>query len=306
MQKPTVKQGVKPLFSPDDGIFHNDGGFGETRLNRATYEFVRSQCLFSVQGQQRYAKAVEMGKKPPIQFPPDSIEVKAAWIDFADPNGDGGSVPPIPVDKQKTYYTAQYQGKTYGLIALHILTKDLNNWFWATFRHEDAPSDDAQTPDTYGPPAEVRGTVWENYRLGGVQTDFTSPIGEPTLLSDHYVEFKFLKTSCITCHATAAISSELATSQSGKKFTSIPSAQQLAVCSIQPDAQAVSPAFCKNLLGNGAFQSGTDNLVTRRGVPDLTWFQKDGKVFYMQTDFVWSIPFRGKLETVSPPDRCSW
>src|SRR5262249_50723748 len=126
----TLPTGPQPFFSPGDGIFHNEGGFGETRLNRATYEFVRSQCLFSVDGQARYAKAVSEGKKPPIQFPADSIEVKAAWLDFADPQGDG-SVPPITPERQVTYYTATFQGKKFGLVALHILTKDLNNWFWA-------------------------------------------------------------------------------------------------------------------------------------------------------------------------------
>src|SRR5262249_28616183 len=162
------------------------------------YEFVRQQCLFSVEGQQRYAKAVVDGKKPPIQFPADSIEVKAAWIDFSDPQGDG-SAPPISGDAQRTYYTAHYtdqqsaKEKTFGLAALHILTKDLTNWFWATFRHKDAPADDAQTPDTYGLPNDLKGTVWENYRLGGIQTDFTAPTGEPSLLSDHYVEYNFLK-----------------------------------------------------------------------------------------------------------------
>jgi hypothetical protein len=305
ISKATPTSDISLFFSPGDGVFHNEGGFGETRLNRATYEFIRNQCLFSVEGQQRYAKAVEMGKKPPIQFTPDSIEVKAAWIDFADPQGDG-SVPPIPIDKQKTYYTAIFEKKSFGLVALHILTKDVSNWFWATFHHQDAPADDARTPDAYGPPVELRGTVWENYRLGGIQTDFTLPTGEPTLLSDHYVEFNFLKTSCITCHATAAISSEIATSSSGRKSTELPKAQQLAVCSIMPDAGATGLKFCKKLLGDSAFQAGTNNLLIKRGVPDPSWFQRNGKPFYIQTDFVWSIPFRSKSEVAAPPPRCVW
>jgi hypothetical protein len=73
--RPTVQ------FSPD-GIFDGNGGFGETRLNKSTYEFIRNQCLYSVEGQQRYAKAMGDGKKPPIKFPVESIEVKAAWLDF--------------------------------------------------------------------------------------------------------------------------------------------------------------------------------------------------------------------------------
>jgi hypothetical protein len=303
-QLPKLGSEAGIAFSPTDGIFHNAGGFGETRLNRATYEFVRNQCLFSVEGQQRYSKAVEAGAKPPIQFPPDSIEVKAAWLDFADPQGDG-SVPSTPPEKQRTYYTAEFEGKKFGLTALHILTKDLTNWFWASFHHKDAPSDNVRmsSPDTYGPAPEVQGTVWENYQLGGTQTDFTLPTGQTTLLSDHYVEFGFVRSSCMTCHALAAISSEIATSQSGRKFTSIPNAQETAVCNITPEENGVDR--CRKLIGDGAFQTGTDKLILERGVPNEKWFQKNGKPFYIQTDFVFSVPFRGRSEAASPK-RCIW
>lgn len=304
--KTVAGKGFKPFFSPTDGIFHNAGGFGETRLNRATYEFIRTQCLFSLEGQQRYAKAVEDGKKPPIQFPPDSIEAKAAWIDFDDPQGDG-SLPPIPADKRRTYYTAEFEKKHYGLIALHVITKDISNWFWATFHHRDQPKDQVvpTSPDDYGKPKSVVGTVWENYVLGGTQVDFTLPTGRPTLLSDHNVEYTFVRTSCITCHGTATISREIAVSASGRKFTSMPSAQQRAVCAMTP-ADAGGADQCRPLLGDGAFQPGTDKLVMERGIPDPTWFERDGKPFYLQTDFVWSIPFRGKSETAPPPARCNW
>ncbi|MDX0775299.1 hypothetical protein GOD44_12575 [Sinorhizobium medicae] len=295
-----------PLFSPSDGIFHNAGGFGETRMNRATYEFIRSKCLFSVEGQARYAKAVEDGKKPPIQFPPDSIEVKAAWIDFDDPQGNG-SLPPIANHKRNTYYTAEFQGKTFGLIALHVITKDMANWFWATFHHKDQPDDKIAftSPDLYGTPKLALGTVWENYRLGGTQIDFTLPDGTPSILGDHNIEYQFVRSSCITCHATAAISSEVMTSDTGRKSTSLPNAQQRAVCSITP-ADGGGADVCKQLLGADAFQPGTDKLAMERGVPDPKWFGRNGRPFYQQTDFVWSIPFRGRGETAPPPQRCVW
>jgi len=248
--------GFGVLFSPTDGIFHNAGGFGETRMNRATYEFVRSQCLFSVERQQRYAQAVENGKKLPIQFPPDSIEVKAAWIDFDDPQGDG-SVAPIAVEKRKTYYTAEFDKKQYGLIALHIITKDISNWFWASFHHKDQPKDNVAltSPDDYGTPKSVAGTVWENYVLGGTQVDFTLPTGQPTILSDHNVEYTFVRSSCITCHGTATISREIALSPTGRKFTSMPSAQQRAVCAMTP-ADGGGVDLCKPLLGTALSSPG--------------------------------------------------
>jgi hypothetical protein len=297
-------------FSPDDGIFHNTGGFGETRLNRATYEFVKNQCLFNMEGQSRYAQAISAGKKPAIQFPADSIEAKAAWINFSDSNGDGSNIP-VPTDRQATYYTAEYKGQKFGLTALHILTKDLTNWFWASFQHKDtAPDPFLNTPaDTYGPPAEVRGTVWENYRLGGTQVDFTLPTGEATLLSDHHVEFGFERTSCMTCHALAAISSQILIPPGSTRPTaSIPFSQAIAICAVTPTSPVISAANidCRALLGDSAFKPGTNELVAERGVPDPKWFQKNGTPYYSQTDFVFSIPFRGKREAGPAPDRCKW
>jgi hypothetical protein len=190
----------------DDGVFRNSGGFGETHMNRAMYEFTLKEGLYNLNGQQQYARDVIAKKRPTISFPPDAIEVKAAWLDFADPQGDG-SVPAIPIDKQATYYTYtdQKTGKKYGLTALHILTKDIPNWFWATFHHKDEP-DGAETEDTWGPPDVIKGTIWENYKLGGTQTDFVDQSGKPTKLSDYFVEFKFTDSSCMSCHARATAS----------------------------------------------------------------------------------------------------
>ncbi|HZM90870.1 MAG TPA: hypothetical protein VFF31_30400, partial [Blastocatellia bacterium] len=224
--------GVGPFFSPD-GIFNGKGGFGETRLNKSTYEFIRNECLFSKQGQQRYAKAVVDQKKPSIKFPVESIEVKAAWLDFEREK--------IPQEKWGTYYTAEYtpkftpegvpipeaeqKKKKYGLVALHIITKDIPNWFWASFHHKDTPNNPFEGGDGYGQPKILAGTVWENYKLGGTQIDFVQPTGGATILSDYYVEFGFQRSSCITCHANATIS----------PTSSMPLAQPKAVCSLTPN-----------------------------------------------------------------------
>lgn len=298
------------LFSPTDGIFHASGGFGETRMNRSTYEFIRNQCLYSVDGQQRYALAVEANKKPKIRFPVDSVEAKAAWIDFMDPKGDQ-SAPPIPEENWNRYYVAEFNGKKYGLTALHFLTKDTPNWFWASFHHKDQPEyekGEMTTPDDVGPPGSLKGTVWENYMLGGTQVDYTTPTGTPTILGDQVVEFGFLRSSCMTCHANATISKEIWTSPAGRKFTSMPNGQPIALCAIEPKyADPDDPiGTCKKLIGEDAFKAGTDILLVERGVPDPVWFEKSGKPFYLQTDFVFSIPFRGRSETSPPPDRCRW
>jgi hypothetical protein len=277
------------LFSPgDDGVFNNRGGFGETRINRTTYEFIRRNCLYNTQGVRRYAAAIEDGKRPRIELPIDSMEVKAAWLDF-DREG-------VSAEKRKTYYTAEYQGKRYGLNSLHILTKDTPNWFWATFHHNDTPDNPFEVPDTFGRPGLLDGTIWANYKLGGTQIDFTTPTGSATILSDHYVEFGFQRSSCISCHATATIS----------RIGPIPDAQQRSVCALTPKMGGPIEK-CKELLGENAFKPGTEQLVSERGPPDPAWFEVGGRRFH-QTDFLWSIPFRAYrvLEKGPPPSRCVW
>ena len=183
-------------FDVEEGVFENRGGFGETRMNRATYEFIKDNCLWSREGLLRYAEAVISGKKPPVDFPIDSIEVKTAWLEFSEAA--------ITTGDPARYYTAEHDGKLYGLTSIHILTKDIPKWFWATFHHKDAPENQFELPDDYGPPQIVQGTVWENYVLGGTQTDFVDTVGKPIILSDHYIEFGFQRSSCITCHSQAS------------------------------------------------------------------------------------------------------
>ena len=183
-------------FDIEEGVFDNRGGFGETRMNRSSYEFIKDNCLWSREGLLRYADAVIDGRKPDIDFPVESIEVKAAWLEFSEGAHNRGD--------PARYYTAEHQGKLYGLTSIHILTKDVPKWFWATFHHKDAPENQYELPDNYGPPKIVRGTVWENYVLGGTQTDFVDAVGRPIILSDHYIEFGFQRSSCITCHSQAS------------------------------------------------------------------------------------------------------
>ena len=73
---------IKPQFSPIDGTYSGEGAFGETRINRATYEFIKRECLWSIDGLQRYAQAFHAGKKPAMTFPPDAMEVKAGLMEF--------------------------------------------------------------------------------------------------------------------------------------------------------------------------------------------------------------------------------
>jgi hypothetical protein len=273
--KPRSKnRGFGLLFDPekDQGVFDGHGGIGETHMNKATYDLIKEQCLWSFDGLSRYSKAVLDGKKPPLNFTADSVEVKAVWVKFSSQDVQSG--------RSKSYYTATVDGTTYGLTSFHILTKDTPNWFWTTFHHKTAPKNPDETPSTYPQPKKVAGTVWENYVLGGTQTDFTTATGEPTVLSDYYIEFEFTKSSCITCHAASHG---------------------------HPEPQRDANGKLSRTPNGGIAAARQGPLQTDKpGLPPAEKFKLNGKPYFMQTDFLWSIPFRAQEEQKPPPDRCKF
>lgn len=192
----------------------------EARMNKATYRFVKENELYSLDGQIALAAS---GTKT-IDFGLDAKEVKAQWREIGE------------ADKAR-YHWAEIlrdgETKTYGLTALHVTTKDLPNWFWATFEHIDnreseddggrrgnegwllpsidrfacpaAPHDCDQVPSGIG----LEDTRWENYRLRGAQVDFVDSRGNALILANSQPEQGFQTTSsCITCHALASIDNE--------------------------------------------------------------------------------------------------
>ncbi|MBS0237965.1 MAG: hypothetical protein JSR89_06040 [Proteobacteria bacterium] len=257
---------------PDQGVFEGRGGIGETHMNKSTYDFIKENCLWSFDGLSRYSKAVLDGKKPKLVFPTESIEVKAVWVKFTPQDLASG------LDKK--YYSGEANGEKYGLTSLHILTKDLPNWFWATFHYIDAPKNEFEMTDTFGRPAVLNGTVWQNYVLGGTQVDFITPVGEPTIVSDYYIEYQFWKSSCMTCHANAHGHPEPKRSSDGK---------------LQRDNRGRIVSSLEGPL-----------QTTEVGTPQPEPFGRNNKPYFMQTDFLWSIPFRAREESSPPPARCNF
>ncbi|HEX3658224.1 MAG TPA: hypothetical protein VHV55_20720 [Pirellulales bacterium] len=237
-----------------------------------------------------------------VNFPRASIEVKANWIAID------------PKDKDKYHWNYNYiEGSNgssettqlLGLVAMHIISKDLPNWMWCTFEHIDNKgrgdyigihdsfgADPAHTPSNADTPATIYpaetltpavlamfetsgmnkdqdwGKRWRNYRLKGSQIDFTDSNGRPLLLGNSVTEDGFVQSaSCITCHARAAV-----TSCGAKSF----------------------PVFGEKATLPLAV-SGAD---TYNGVPDPNWyFLETGKMttlLNLQTDFVWAIPMRAQ------------
>lgn len=213
-QQSLRRPGQGPMVVFDEMV----GGGNEIRMNQAAYEFIRQNKLYNLQGQiAQFATG-----KANLKFPLDAKEIKAEWRKIRES------------DKPR-YHWAEVTRNTgakeiWGLTALHIITKDLPNWLWATFEHVDnkqpGPLDGGFTNtgwltksvDRFACPAPphdceqaplgigLQGTKWENYRLRGTQIDFIDTMGVPTLLANSQTESPFQKqSSCINCHSRAAI-----------------------------------------------------------------------------------------------------
>jgi hypothetical protein len=252
----------------------------EVRLNRASYDFVRSRALYTPAGlEQAYRAAVSQSRPDAIQFPVTAKAVKAVWEDL-------GPRPPAAVLAR--YHWRRIGGHVWVLTGLHIATRDLPTWFWADFEHVDdpippgEPSRDTTTRgqgapargDVDGERRELAGTKWAYYRLRGVQIGFTDARGAPTRLADAVLEQGFEHTSCITCHARATIGIHDG---------------QLARLDPNPanfdDPQGRPPTIA-------------DAKNTDLGVPSAALFGKD-RLTFLQTDFIWAMALRAPRET--PP-----
>jgi hypothetical protein len=266
------------LFSANAGAMHPmvmPNGGEEVRRNRAGFDFIVNNNLHTRPG---LIAAFQSKKK--IDFPIPAIEIKAIWLSE------------FYVPDPTQYYINVANGKRYVLIALHIISKQLPNWTWATFEHQNTPGrcDFTGCNDAFGAtepkilplakPGQLYGSckkskplldmfadakldaAWANYCLKGSQTDFTDSTGVPTQLGNSVIEAPFIQTSsCITCHARSA------TNAKGANVFGFGSVT--APC---PDKGPCSP----------------------RGAPNPAWFwskaaDPDRQAIAAQTDFVWSV-----------------
>lgn len=199
MKEMGVAHPIQPQFIPSNPTEE------EVRMNKSTFDFIVMNNLWYLQGQ-----VAAFNKGAAISFPIDSIEVKAHWRAITES------------EKAKYHWQTGSDGKLYGLYALHIMTKDIPNWFWATFEQVDNPerckvlgcTDSFGLTSSGDVSAELKqlfkqagmGSEWQYYRLDGAQTNFTDSTGRPTLLGNSIIERGFVQTSsCMTCHARAGI-----------------------------------------------------------------------------------------------------
>lgn len=247
-------RGTAPEIDP--GV----GQGNETRMNRPAFDFIVRNKLWFVEGQEEF---FYRGESP--SFPVEAREIKAQWRR-------------IRADQRSRYHARKLvrngAEEWWGLTSLHITTKDIPNWVWATFEHRENPGREAVVPsvDPTGLPASLKGTKWENYVLRGAQVDFVDPTGRPVLLASSQIEQEFQQSSsCMTCHARATIG---------------PPARGPVATQREAELGTRLPVFLAS--GDGPI-----------GVPDPAWFRETSTApparTFVQLDFVWSL-FRARRQ----------
>lgn len=237
------------------------GPGSEVRINKTFFDFVVQEKLWYVEGQE---EAFDRGT--PIDAPIESKEIKAVWK-------------PVSEAQKSRYHWQPYNGQVYGLIAIHVITKDIPRWTWATWEHVDNPDLCEAHPcrDAFGRTSDGQvsdalkalfaeaglGSQWQNYRLVGTQMNYSDLIGRPIVLGNSVIESGFVReSSCMTCHARSSI---------GPPIPGLSSANRLSV--FPPEVGAPDPQWFLN--------SGTNPPTTK----------------YLQLDFVWTFS-RAKRRTV--------
>ena len=164
----------------------------------------------------------------------DSLEVKADWVPVTSYSKPTFACP----DPTNSLYTETINGTCYALVAIHISSKVMPNWLWATFEPNNKVTNPNRCdPKLYGACFDPWGTTssqpygkgqtaqqspdlrqamaeahlnpaLSNYFLTGVQTQFVDNYGKPTSLGNSFVEFNQGvppgQSSCITCHQYAS------------------------------------------------------------------------------------------------------
>ena len=194
----------------------------DVSLNPAAVRYIVDNGLISVE---RQGKMANHGNA--IDFPKDAIEIKLIWRKFH------------KADTLRFQYYCQTDGlgNIWGLQGMHITTKDIPNWFWATFEHKDdyviynTPNKPLpfRPKDSWGyvnghaseglkallKRRHLDANPWTNYRLTGSQADYTDSAGRPIFLGNNAIEGRVTtgdpshESSCMTCHACSTVGARL-------------------------------------------------------------------------------------------------
>lgn len=202
LQQGHVNAALEDLTDPCTAL--NKAQSEEVRINQQTFDYLIANNLWYVEG-----KAKAFANDLVVNFPSNAREIKANWVKLA--KSQAGQ-----------FVTAEdSSGQLWGLVAMHIVSKEVPNWVWATFEHVTNPcySKYLEAQDRFGLTAGGKPSpaliemfknygldvaLYSNYRLDGAQVNFTDPTGRPIILGNSVTEFGFQTTaSCMTCHARA-------------------------------------------------------------------------------------------------------
>ena len=107
----------------------------EVRRNRDAFDYIVNNGLYTQAGLENAFPG------PALSFPTTAVELKLDWI--PEPtlekwlNTNNVQTPSGFV--KQNYYTTVSGGVTYALLSMHVSTKQLPNWLWATFEHQLNP-----------------------------------------------------------------------------------------------------------------------------------------------------------------------
>lgn len=198
----------------------------EVRLNGLTEDYVAGNDLWNRPGQ---AMTALYGEE--VQFPKPAVEIKADWIELSSIGLDCTKLPP---GFAGSIHIEMINGNCFALAGMHLISKLLNQWIWATFEPQNTTTNPNRCKvlgctDPFGSnPAVTHGTAtrltdrlaalmyaanlapeWFNYRLDGVQTGFFKPklLGN-SIIEGENANVPLTQASCITCHSVSSVKSD--------------------------------------------------------------------------------------------------
>jgi hypothetical protein len=271
------------------------GAMEESRRNKSAFDFIVQNNLFKVSGLQ-----AAFGKT--LVFPGDAIEIKANWMPVGNIPAFTNNQVTLAQVPQLYHVNADSSGAQYALVAMHVISKLVPNWTWATFEHRLNPgrcdilgckdSFGAQTafvppngtnrgyPDCTKTPALTAmlasadiDPVYTNYCLKGSQTDPVDSNGLDVRLGNSVTENGFVDTaSCMTCHSRANF-----------------------------DQTGMATSGAGFLGGVGPLGPILPEWYWSGGQPPVFQGQPGLSRIATSADFVWSIPFCAYDDTQNPP-----
>jgi len=221
------------MNGPPSNVVPNAQICEEARLSPQAANFVTDNGYQIRPGQTAAAQA---GKD--IEFPAPAVEVKVDWIPAA-----SFKTPFTCAKPPAGVHVETIDGVCYAMAGMHISSKLLTNWLWATFESQSMLTNPLRCM-TFGPCSDPWGSVpatsgggaggftqqspalqalmkqanlapeFSNYRLDGAQVNFMEPDGKTdSYLGNSVIEGENVgmtknTASCITCHSVSSIKND--------------------------------------------------------------------------------------------------